>query len=444
MAGVFYGWWIVIGGFVIQMLNGALLFHAFSAYILPLQAEFAWNRTQVSGAFAMARAESGILGPIQGWLIDRYGTRPIMRLGNVLFAVGFLLLSRIEGIYSFYGAFAIIALGSSLGGFMPITASVTSWFRRWRSITLGVMLAGMGAGGLLVPGVVWFLTEYGWRASAQVSGILMLVLGLPATQLMRRRPDDVMPDGDRPAVLRAEPSVEASDPTQGESPSRRDDLKSAPRPESRPEVSFTGRQAIATSSFWLLALVHGGALLIVGTVLTHQIPHMVEGIGLSPERAASVVAVLVMVTLVGQLAGGFLGDRLNKRLVIFGAMWLHAVAMVVFAYATSAAGALIFTVLHGVAWGVRGTLINAIRADYFGPRYYATITGYNSLMVMIGMTAGPLFSGVIRDLTGDYRYAFLILAGIAVLASVAAVLARPPAVPRTHGSPSGSADRYIT
>jgi len=434
MAGVFYGWWIITGGFVIQMLNGALLFHAFSAYILPLQAEFAWNRTQVSGAFAMARAESGILGPIQGWLIDRYGPRRIMRLGNVLFAVGFLLLSRIDGIYSFYGAFAIVALGSSLGGFMPITAAVTSWFRRWRSISLGLMLAGMGAGGLLVPGVVWFLTEYGWRATAQVSGVLMLVLGLPATQLMRRRPDDVLPDGDLPppSVIEAS-ATEASARADAESPPQRGRIEVAPSPP-QPELSFTGRQAIATSSFWLLALVHGGALLIVGTVLTHQIPHMVEGIGLSPERAATVVAVLVMVTLVGQLAGGFLGDRLNKRLVIFGAMWLHAVAMVVFAYAASTAGALVFAVLHGVAWGVRGTLINAIRADYFGSRYYATITGYNSLMVMIGMTAGPLFSGILRDLTGNYRVAFLILAGIAVVASVAAVMARPPAPPEPRGS----------
>jgi len=421
LASVFYGWWIVVAGFVIQLLNGALLFHAFSAYILPLQAEFGWNRTQVSGAFAMARAESGILGPIQGWFIDRYGPRRIMRVGNVLFAVGFLLLSRVTGIYSFYGAFAIIAVGSSLGGFMPITAAMTSWFSRWRSTALGLMLAGMGVGGLLVPGVVWFLGEYGWRTSAQLSAVLMLVLGLPATQVMRKRPEHVRPDGD--------PASSHPARAPGPAPAATSPAAAALAPQLEPEVSYTARQAIATPSFWLLALVHGCALLIVGTVLTHQIPHMVEGIGLSPERAASVVAALVMITLVGQLTGGLLGDRLNKRLVIFGAMWLHAVAMVVFACATTVVGALAFTVLHGAAWGVRGTLINAIRADYFGSRYYATITGWNSLMVMIGMTAGPLFSGVIRDVTGDYRSAFLALAAIAVVASVASVLARPPGPP---------------
>lgn len=422
MAGLFYGWWIVTGGFVIQMLNGALLFHAFSAYVLPLQAEFGWSRTQLSGAFSMARAESGILGPIQGWLIDRYGPRSIMRLGNVLFALGFLLFSRVDSIYTFYGAFAIIALGSSLGGFMPITAAVTSWFARWRSTALGLMLAGMGTGGLMVPVVVWVLSEYGWRTAAQLSAVLVLLVGLPATQLMRRRPADVPPDG-HPPVRR--PHVNA------------DSLPEQGTPDPRREPSFTARQAMGTPSFWLLALVHGCALLIVGTVLMHQIPHMVEGMGLSPERAGMVVALLVVITMVGQLTGGILGDRMNKRLVIFGAMWLHAAAMIVLAYATSTTGAVAFTILHGVAWGVRGTLINAIRADYFGASSYATITGFNSLMVMIGMTIGPLFSGYIRDQTGNYRYAFLTLAAIAVVASVAAILARPPGLPGEAEQVSG-------
>ena len=70
---LFFGWWIVLGSYVIQVLNGALLFHAFSAYILPLQAEFGWSRAAVSGVFSLVRAESGLLGPLQGWAIDRYG-----------------------------------------------------------------------------------------------------------------------------------------------------------------------------------------------------------------------------------------------------------------------------------------------------------------------------------------------------------------------------------
>ena len=420
---LFYGWWIVVGGFLIQALNGGLLFHAFSAYILPLQAAFGWNRTQATTAFAMARAESGILGPIQGWLIDRYGPRTIMRIGNTLFGLGFILFSRMDSLLTFYASFAVLALGSSLGGFMPIATTVTNWFVRRRSAALGIMLSGMGVGGLMIPGLVWFLSRYGWRATALMSGILVLVIGLPATQLMRRRPEDhgLLPDGEQAATSRD--PVAASDRS---------------RPSNPAEPDFTARQALRTSAFWLLALVHASALLIVGSVLVHQIPHMVEGIGLSQERAASIVAMLVVVTMSGQLVGGYLGDRLNKRLCIFAAMWLHAIGLIIFAYATSATGVMVFAVVHGVAWGTRGTLINAIRADYFGRAAYATIMGYNSLLVMVGMSIGQIFSALIRDLSGSYRSAFLVLAGIAAVSSIAALLARPPVVPAASGDTHGS------
>jgi len=424
---LFYGWWIVAGGFLIQMLNGGLLFHAFSAYVLPLQAAFGWNRTQATAAFAMARAESGILGPIQGWLIDRYGPRTIMLIGNTLFGLGFILFSRMDSLLTFYASFAVVALGSSLGGFMPIATTVTNWFVRRRSAALGIMLSGQGLGGLVIPGLVWFLSTYGWRTTALTSGILVLVIGLPASLLMRRRPEDqgLLPDGRQSPASRG-PRVPGT-------------RAASARPA---EPNFTARQALRTPTFWLLALVHGSALLIVSSVLVHQIPHMVEGIGLSQEKAASVVAVLVIITMSGQLVGGYLGDRLNKRFCIFAAMWLHAAGMVIFTYATSAIGALAFTVLHGIAWGTRGTLINAIRADYFGRASFATIMGFNSLLVMIGMTIGPVFSALIRDLTGDYRAAFLVLAGIAAVSSIAALLAHPPPVPLQTGDAStGDASR---
>ena len=219
---LFYGWWIVVGGFLIQALNGGLLFHAFSAYILPLQAAFGWNRTQATTAFAMARAESGILGPIQGWLIDRYGPRTIMRIGNTLFGLGFILFSRMDSLLTFYASFAVLALGSSLGGFMPIATTVTNWFVRRRSAALGIMLSGMGVGGLMIPGLVWFLSRYGWRATALMSGILVLVIGLPATQLMRRRPEDhgLLPDGEQAATSRD--PVAASDRSRPSNPAEPD------------------------------------------------------------------------------------------------------------------------------------------------------------------------------------------------------------------------------
>ena len=145
---LFYGWWIVLAGFCLQMLQGALLFHGFGAYILPLQGEFGWKRAEISGVFSMVRAESGLLGPLQGWLISRFGPRCIMQVGMTLFGAGFWLLAEIDSLISLYLSFALIALGASLGGFMSISSTIANWFVQRRSIALGLMLAGMGMGGV--------------------------------------------------------------------------------------------------------------------------------------------------------------------------------------------------------------------------------------------------------------------------------------------------------
>jgi len=406
---LFFGWWIVLGSYVIQILNGALLFHAFSAYILPLQAEFGWSRAAVSGVFSMVRAESGILGPLQGWMVDRYGPRTMMRVGIVLFAAGYLYFSRISTLWDFYLAFALIALGSSLGGFIPIATTITNWFVRKRATALGLSMTGMGVGGLLIPLVVWGLTQYGWRDTAFCSGLLIFVLGLPATQLMRHRPEHygLRPDGDvAPAI----------------------DQDRAP---SADEPRFTAGQALRTPTFWFLSIGHSSALFVVGTVLVHQIPHMVEHVGLSQEAAAANVTLLLLFVIAGQLFGGGVGDRIDKRLIMVVCMWMHAAALVLLAFATSRSETAIFAAVHGAAWGMRGTLINAIRADYFGRASYATISGFASLIIMIGMTTGPLFAGLLHDMTGNYRQAFMILAGFSALGSVALMLARKPAVPVT-------------
>lgn len=415
---VFFGWWIVGAGFVIQGLNGSLFFHAFSAYILPLQAEFGWSRSLLSGAFSMAQAEGGILGPLQGWMIDKFGPRAVMRIGIAVFGVGFILFSQVNSIWMFYAVFAMMAIGSGIGTFLPIAATITNWFRRRRATALGISMCGMGVGGLLVPVVVWSITTQGWRPTTFVAGLIILIVGLPLTQLMRRRPEDFghLPDGASGESVAGADSSNRVEPTVDDDP------------------GFTARQALRTRSFWFLSVGHSAALLVVGAAVVHQIPHMVEAIGLSETTAGLIVSLLVAMNIAGQVGGGYLGDRVDKRLAITGCLLGHALGLVMFAFLTSIWGAVLFAVFHGSAWGVRAPLITSVRADYFGRRAYATIMGFSSMIMMVGMTTGPLFGGFIRDVTGSYSMAFLILAGLAAAGSIAIFLARKPEAPAPRRS----------
>ena len=188
---VFYGWFMVGAGFGIQLLTGGLMNQAYGAYVVLLQQDFGWSKTMLSAGFSMARFESGLLGPVEGWLIDRFGPRAVMRVGLVIFALGFMALSQINSLLTFYRAFFTMALGSSLGGFLPLTVTIVNWFRRRRATALATMQTGFAVGGLCVPLVVLSLETIGWRNTAFLSGCLVLAIALPLSQLIRHRPEDI-------------------------------------------------------------------------------------------------------------------------------------------------------------------------------------------------------------------------------------------------------------
>jgi sugar phosphate permease len=267
---------------------------------------------------------------------------------------------------------------------------------------------GFSIGGLSVPVLVLVMEAFGWRATAFWSGVLILVVGLPLVQMVRHRPEDVgeVPDGYR----------------------RADHAEHAHLDLDR---DFTAREAMRTSSFWLISIGHALALLTVSAMMVHLVPHLIEGLDYTLAQAGGVVALLTGFQLLGQLSGGYLGDRFNKRFICALCMLAHAGGLVLVTFASSFAMVFAFAVLHGVAWGTRGPLMVAMRADYFGARSFGTIMGFSSLIVMLGMSFGPIFAGLMADIYGDYELGLSLLAGFSLLGSICFLAALPPE-PKRH------------
>jgi MFS family permease len=120
----------------------------------------------------------------------------------------------------------------------------------------------------------------------------------------------------------------------------------------------------------------------------------------------------------------------SKRALVVGCMVAHAAALLLVAHATAFWMVAAFAILHGAAWGIRGPLMSAIRADYFGVASFGTIAGISSMIVMLGMMIGPLVAGIIADRTGSYVPGFQVLAALAAAGSIAFVFATPPPPPR--------------
>ncbi len=412
--GIFFGWWIVAAGVALQMLQLGLLPQAYGLYIVALQGEFGWSATAFSLAAAAQRAESGILGPVQGWLVDRFGPRAVMRVGTVLFGAGFILFSRIDSLPAFFATFLLMAVGSSIAGFMPIITTVAQWFDRRRATAIGVMQTGMGLGGLLAPAVAWALGAHGWRATAAASGALIIAAGLPLCQLMRRRPEDhgALPDGAAPGAAAEGPGALTPAP---------------PAP-----AGLTPREALRTAAFWQISLGHAAALLVVSALQVHLILHLTRGLGYSLQRAAALFALMTAVTMLGQLGAGFLGERFAVRGLLAACMLGHAAAIFALAWARSLPLVVLAVTLHGLAWGVRGPLQHALRADYFGRASFGTVLGFSSMILMWGTMAGPLIPGVLADRYGGYGWGFTLLAALAAAGSGFFLLARRPEPPASQ------------
>ena len=192
---------------------------------------------------------------------------------------------------------------------------------------------------------------------------------------------------------------------------------------------FTAREAMRTPAFWLLSMGHSMALLTVGAVSLHLVPHIMETVGLSITAASTAVAVMTVFNIIGQVGGGVVSDRFSKRYMAAIAMLVHCAGLIILANATTIIPVYVFAVLHGTAWGVRGPLMTTIRADYFGRASFATIMGFSSLVVMLGMTGGPLFAGFMADIFDGYRIPFMIIAAITGLGCFFFAIARPPKPP---------------
>ncbi|MBN2239869.1 MAG: MFS transporter [Dehalococcoidales bacterium] len=411
---VFFGWWIVVSGCIMQALHSGLMGQGFTVYFLPLQEDFGWSRTLLSTGFSLSNIINGILAPIQGTIADKFGARKMVFAGMVLFGVGFICLSTVHSIVTFFLAFALIASGASLGGYLPISIAVLNWFVRKRALALGIASAGHGFGGIIVPIVAWSIIQFGWRPTALVSGITVLVLGSACSLFLRHSPEKYgyLPDGDHPAVL---PDTQT------------DTEKISATPVSVPtQADFTLKEAVKTRSYWLIAAGHASAVLTISAVSLHLAPHLVQSLGMSLESAGSYVSLLLFMSIAGRIAGGILADRMDSRWLLAGSMVLHTIGLLILANASNVFHVVLFCIFHGIAWGARGLIQNSIRAEYFGRKAIGAILGIASIPVVIAIVVSPIFTAWLADLQGDYHFAFMILAGYTAAGTFLFALAKKP------------------
>ncbi len=386
------------------------LFHAMAVWAVALELHFGWSRAQLGLALTLTRVESGLIGPLEGYLVDKVGTRRMVLIGLVILGGAWIFFSRVENLWMFYVAYVLMAVGQGLGSWIPLMTMLNKWFVRRRSSAIGWanVVSRFGAL-LLVPAIAWAVAEapgrIGWQMTALILGIGILVLAGPLASLIRNDPKDYgeAPDG---RVMRPAAST-------GSAPSQ-------PR-----QQELTATEALRTPAFWLIAFGHGFTSMVILAIMTH-LGLLMKDYGFSELDTGWVVSAYTGVAMLFQLVGGYSGDRMSKRVALAFFTALQASGVVVLVLAKSMPMFYFFAVLFGAGFGGRNPLTVAIRADYFGTANFGKILGFSTVpMNLLLLTASP-FAGWMSDRYGNYDMAFLILAGLNLVGALCFLAAARP------------------
>jgi len=415
LRGIYYGWYLIPAFGVIMMVATTPLFHAMGIWAVAIERAFGWNRTQLSLALSFTRIEGGILGPIEGYFIDKFGTRRMVLIGMVIMGLGWILFSRMNHLLVFYFAYLVIALGQGLGSWLALHTMLNNWFIKRRSMVMGLANSVSRLGSLfLVPLIAWLVdpdvtSRFGWSNTALVLGIVVVVLAFPITRIIRDRPEDygLLPDGESPSESLGKPG------------NTKDFLSVS-------NFDFTVSQALRTKAFWLIGIGHGFTSMVLLALMLHLAPMMTD-MGYSLQTAAYVVSAYTAVSMVFQMVGGILGDRIPKNvaLMIFSLLQAIGVFCLILGPATLTT-AYIFALFFGTGFGGRSPISSSIRGEYFGRKHFGKIMGASQVPMNVLLLIGPIFAGYMRDIRGDYIHAFGVLGVLAAIGGFCFLLATKP------------------
>jgi MFS family permease len=412
---IYYGWIIVVVGFLAHIASAFSISSTLSVFLKPLSSDLGMSR----GRFSLIRSGEILIGaaaaPLIGTLMDRYGGRWLMAAGGLISGAGFICLGQAQGFIQFMLVrWLLISPGDSLMGSMVINVSISRWFVRMRGRALAIASMGHGLAKVCMPVLAASLIVYvGWRGAWVVFGVftLLLVVG-PAVLFMRRRPEDMglLPDGGP-----VEPKEEV---TTGHKRQR------AKRTVAD-DVEWSRREALRTPAFWLIATTFGVAQIGVTGLNLHVFSYVSDQ-GHSTMVAALVMSIIAVMQFSTPMAWGILADRADMgrlnmaKCAIQGAGLLLALSLpgLVPLYAGF--------FIYGIGMGGTSILAETIWADCFGRISLGKIRGLGSLVTSVFSAGGPPFFGLLFDYTQSYYLSFSIFIGMLFTSAVLSLCLRPP------------------
>jgi MFS family permease len=387
---IFYGWFVVAGTFAVTFVGFGCAY-SFSAFLLPLQHDFAASRGSIALVFSIAGFFYFALGVITGPLADRFGSRPLAVIGMILAGAGLMVASVAQTLLQVYLAYGL-GVGLGIGcSYVPAVAAVQRWFLRRRGFASGLAVSGIGVGTLVVPPLAKLLIDaFDWRETYLILGIVAIIVGAGLAMLIEDDPSrrGLGVDGDPPAAA-ATASAAAAGAIRSVVTSRR----------------FIGLYAACfICSFGLFV------------PFVHLVPYALDH-GVASSAAVLMVGAIGVGSTAGRFMLGGMADRLGRPLSFLLMFVGMGLSFVIWLFSVSLWPLAAFALVFGVFYGGFVALAPAVIIDYFGGRQASSLIGIVYTSVAFGTLIGPSAAGFVFDVSHSYTLPILLSIGVYVVAT---------------------------
>jgi MFS family permease len=394
---LFYGWWIVVGSFLLNFAGIGIIMNSMGVFIKPVSESLHFTRGGFTLYFTVAALSMMVLAPVMGKLLERYNIRVIMTICTTIMAVSFALFSQCRTLTQFYIVALFLGIGSAGSHIIPVSMMITNWFIDKRGLAMGIVFAATGVGGLIFnPLANWIIIHYSWQATYLTFGIIIGILSIPtALFIVSVRPADrgLLPYGGEKAMN------QQSQMEQG---------------------GLTVTEALRGKAFWLLAII----ILLIAIanmgVLHHIVPYLTD-IGFSSTTATALMSLHMTMLIFGKILTGGLADRMGLLKSYLVCMIGLMVAIALLYGARLMWVAVVFNILFGLFIAVRTVLPPLMTARVLGQKHFGVIYGFLNIFTTLGTAVGVPLSGFIYDWTKSYHMAFALYIVLCLIAAAAGI-----------------------
>ncbi len=410
----FFGWKNLALLFGVYMFAVGFVYYSFNVIFPEMVTNMNWSRGDASWAQTIHGLLYGVFVPLAAVSTNRWGARTTIVTGIVALIIGCILLGTVTTSITAWILIwgVVMSFGFALGGVIPIQTTVAHWFENNRATAIGVVMTAAGVGGFIAqPLFTWIMQDFGgWQAgwlSASAFAITAIILAL----MIVNKPADrgQHPDG----IAHSEESKQA----------QRANAKIY-----KTEDSWSLKEALRTPTLWLLVLLSLGGVMPLYLLVVHGVLHLTD-LRFERMEAASVLSAMLAGSACARFPIGWLGDRMEPRLIMFTLFTASVIALTIIWQAPGISLLLLAGAMFGAAYGGTLVMIPSMVANYFGATSFASINGFIFPVQIVMGSMVPVAAGYIADVSGNYDLPFIGLIGFTALAAVCTLITRPPVKP---------------